>query len=425
MMVPRTSDLESLLAKSPEDWSIRIRLIEQSVRADDMDAARRYVRDSPDEAPLPPELQFRLHTLMVHGTAAFSLLGEEVEEVTEPAAEVAAPSAPKSSVSRDLVDPAEVVPSRTDESKSLERSSNSPPVDSEVKSSKADHGVPVQVSKLNRSSVGWVKVDLKALRAKEAKRWHSYDGDLNLEAATELKVRERQIQTAQKFSAFSFALVLHIVLFLLVGFIVISVPRPRPPQLIASVELPKRPTNVPVPPKIVKDTESTPSSASAMTPNVIGALTQSPVTIPEMEMTNSVDVTTQITGVAPVGQGLSFSGDAREMSNVNFFGISAGGKRIVFIVDATPEMLLDEKGGMYAYDKVKNEIGIMLAGLNRGTKFNILLYEGGRLLAFAEEPVVAMPSSLRMAIEWLQPLNRNYDRLGLNGHQGQNLEVAG
>jgi len=113
------------------------------------------------------------------------------------------------------------------------------------------------------------------------------------------------------------------------------------------------------------------------------------------------------------------------MSDINFFGISAGGKRIVFIVDATREMLVDEKGGMFAYDKVKNEIGVMLAGMNRGTKFNLLLYEGKRLMAFADEPIPAMPSNLRLAAEWLDPLNRAYGRLGLAGHQGEIIGVDG
>ena len=45
-----------------------------------MAEARRHVRESPDEAPLPPDLQYRLHTMMVHGRQAFQLFGEEPVE---------------------------------------------------------------------------------------------------------------------------------------------------------------------------------------------------------------------------------------------------------------------------------------------------------------------------------------------------------
>jgi hypothetical protein len=428
MITARTSDMEAQLARNPEDWSLRIRLIEGCVRRDDMAGARSLVRESPDDSPLPPELQFRLHTLMVHGSGAFAILGEpemvaETADVTPPAAVSSHPLPP---------DPAERAPVAQTRPQSSERHHPQPvppkgasvPV-SEKAADPAPVEPPVKTNAAGGKEIGLVRLDLKALREKEARRWETYRGGLRLESALELKTRERQAQVGQKISAFTMALLFHVAVIILIGFIVISVPRQPPPQLIATVEMPKRPSEIPIPPKVARTDESKPSAASSVTPNVIGALSESPISIPEMEMTQSVDVTAQITGVAPVGEGLSFSGDAREVSDVNFFGISAGGKRIVFIVDATPEMLVDEKGGMFAYDKVKDEIGIMLAGLNRGTKFNILLYEGGRLLAFAEEPVTAMPSALRMAIEWLQPLNRTYERLGLNGHDGQNLEVAG
>jgi len=85
-------------------------------------------------------------------------------------------------------------------------------------------------------------------------------------------------------------------------------------------------------------------------------------------------------------------------------------------------MLVDEKGGMFAYDKVKNEIGAMLAGLSRGTKFNILAYDGSRVEAFRSELVPGLPSNVRMAMEWLNPLNRDYEDLGL--HRGFGEEIT-
>ena len=48
-----------------------------------------------------------------------------------------------------------------------------------------------------------------------------------------------------------------------------------------------------------------------------------------------------------------------------FFGIKASGNRVIFIIDASRFMLTDEKGGIPAYNKVKDEIAQMMAGLNR------------------------------------------------------------
>ncbi len=52
------------LEKSPEDWSVRIRLVEAAVTAGNDDEARRLVRASPDDGPLPTELQGRIFALM-------------------------------------------------------------------------------------------------------------------------------------------------------------------------------------------------------------------------------------------------------------------------------------------------------------------------------------------------------------------------
>lgn len=428
------------LDRRPGDWTVRMRLVEEAVRRDDLAEARRLVRESPDEAPLPPEWQYRLHTLMVHGPAGFALLGEAVSvpPAGDPLSAGPAPAPLAADAPADLTDPAERVPVRPHAGPSEKPgpAAGQPPghlagedlrlaaLGAAEGRSDGNFGARPEPAARAGAPAGVTRVDLKARREAEARKREEAEAAFLMEALRERRARGRASRTGQKLSAFSFALLVHLILPFLVGFVVISVPRQSPPQLIATVEVSNE-AEVPTPPRVVKQAESKPSAASAATPHVIGALASSPVAIPEMEETRYVDVTAQVTGVAPLGEGLSFTGDAREVSDVNFFGISAGGKRIVFIVDATPEMLVDEKGGMYAYDKVKDEIGIMLAGLNRGTRFNILLYQGSRLAAFAEEPVAAMPSSLRMAIEWLQPLNRDYERLGLAGQEGVDLDLAG
>ncbi|MEM1443574.1 MAG: tetratricopeptide repeat protein [Verrucomicrobiota bacterium] len=55
------------LEKSPEDWSVRLRLIRSAVDAGEFEEAQRLVRESPDEGPLPTELQQQIYALMMEG----------------------------------------------------------------------------------------------------------------------------------------------------------------------------------------------------------------------------------------------------------------------------------------------------------------------------------------------------------------------
>ena len=239
-------------------------------------------------------------------------------------------------------------------------------------------------------------------------------GDEESAAAAEEKlaaVNQRKPQAGQKISAFTLALMSHIVMVVAFAFVVVGLKPTPPPKIIAvSVMAERDPV---IAPRLVKKDTPKSASASAQPAPLISTTSSSSYVVPEFDMKASPDVTSLVAGI-DVGHGLSFQGEGEE-SNVNFFGIQSGGKRIVFIVDATRYMLVDQKGGMFAYDKVKAEVGAMLAQLKRGTAFNIILYEGRTLSLFREEPEPAKPSSVRLATEWLDSLNRNYESLGLRG----------
>lgn len=58
-------ELYAELDRAPEDWSVRLRLIEAAVVAGDLDEAKRLVRTSPEsDTYLPAELQDRIHALL-------------------------------------------------------------------------------------------------------------------------------------------------------------------------------------------------------------------------------------------------------------------------------------------------------------------------------------------------------------------------
>lgn len=413
-------DKEPLFARLeevPEDWQNRLALIEFAIREDDLAGAKRLVRAAPAHVATPPEIQIRLHALLTRGKAALEPLAPDpapvaAEPQTEPVTKVASPPSPPT--------PEPVAsPPRSTASETGGGLAALVEADLAVPASRR-HGDPTPSRANGRKST-----DPPALARQPARdKWEDYDGGLELVPLEIPEKVERPSSAPERLSALSLAIMAHLALLLALSVVVVSVHRPEPPQLVVSV-VHEREADLVTPRITLPTPEVKPSAASAQSVDVITALsTSSNFNVPDVETPTDTLVATTMPGVAPAGTGMSFSTAAVDSSDVNFFGLSGSGRKIVFIIDATPEMLVDEKGGMSAYNKVKDEVGIMLANLNRGTHFNLLLYQGDELVAFRPEMVPGLPSNLRQAIEWLDPLNRDYEALGLRGDFGTALEVS-
>ncbi len=74
-MRPGAEEWYQELERSPEDWSVRLRLIEHAIGAGDVEEARRLVRTSPDDVALPEELKQRIHLLLSNSGASPSQFG--------------------------------------------------------------------------------------------------------------------------------------------------------------------------------------------------------------------------------------------------------------------------------------------------------------------------------------------------------------
>jgi len=405
------------LEEVPEDWENRLALIEFAIREDDLAGAKRLVRAAPAHVATPPEIQVRLHALLTRGKAAL-----------EPLPPDPAPVAVEPQAAR-VTDVSSIPsPSTSEPVTSSPRSTDSETSGGLAALVEADIAIPASRRHENptpsRSQTRKSTAPPPLARQPARDKWEDYDGGLELVPLEIPEKIERPSSAPERLSALSLAVMAHLALLLGLSVVVVSVHRPEPPQLVVSVvheheaEL--------VTPRITRPTpEVKPSAASAQSVDVITALsTSSNFNVPDVETPTDTLVATTMPGVAPAGTGMSFSTAAVDSSDVNFFGLSGSGRKIVFIIDATPEMLVDEKGGMSAYNKVKDEVGIMLANLNRGTHFNLLLYQGDELVAFRPEMVPGLPSNLRQAIEWLDPLNRDYEALGLRGDFGTALEVS-
>lgn len=432
-------DLESItrrLEESPGDWEIRVLAVEAAVRAGDMDEARRFVREDPSGMPAPPEIQVRIHGLLTQGKAALAeeATPEPVGEPEEVVPEERRQDSPGPDAARDPVAEALAGVRKEEEKEPGHEGTASEESSAEAARKRfqvdpdLDGGLGALVE---RDDVVSTTATLRSNRPAAPtirwetaiSRWRDYDGDLCLVEADYALPPERVPTTSDRFSSLAFAIFAHIIAFLLIALVVVQVPLPKPPQLVVSV-VPDRQTEL-VTPRITKpDIEVKPAAAASQAIDVISSIGESSFNLPEVDDAESFVVQSLVAGLQPVGNGMSFSTEATKASDVNFFGISGGGRKIVFIIDATPKMLVDEKGGMTAYDKVKDEVGVMLANLNRGTHFNILLYQGKRVVSFREKLVPGLPSNLRLAIEWMSPLNRDYSNLGLGGGYGNSLAVA-
>lgn len=402
-----------MLDQSPEDWSLRIRAIEECIRRGDKDRARNLVRTSPDSSPLPPELQVRLHALLTKGIESVEPLEEFQPAEKAPVEEVnTVEPVPKPEKKIEVSEKSEPVSEPKTEQK--------PPGESFTGGLGAliEEQFPLSPQEKTKPPLPETTVDLSLA----GKRWKAYQGNILLTRGEIPRPEDAPVSVPERFSSISLAVLFHLILFLLVSLIAVNVPRKPPIQLILSPPHEKDTTLTIT--KITKPAiEFKPTAAAAQSIDVITALSNSKFGMPDVENSNNTTFVSMLPGLQSAGVGMSFSTEATEASDINFFGISGGGKKIVFIIDATPLMLIDEKGGMDAYDKVKNEVGIMLANLNRGTYFNILLYQGKRVVAFRDKLVPGLPSNLRMATEWLDPLNRDYAALGLNRNSGVPIDL--
>ena len=428
------------LERKPEDWLARVTLIEIAIREGDVSFAKRLVRASPSDVPTPPEIQIRIHTLLTKGVAALSptteqpATGPSIQSVQAVAEEAKPEATPIEGLTvKDPLTEDKAVTSADRKKEAVPTSLPASPASPASPyrdlggglSALIESEIPLAVEKKpepRKRRGSYAKApSLDRVSAKD--KWENYEGGLELVVLDPGEYVEPPSTTPERLSSVSLAVLLHVVILVLLGLVVVQVPLPKPPELVVST-VHERVSEL-VTTRLTKPSiEIKPSAAAAQAIDVVSSVASSSFDIPEVEHSAEVLNSAMQAGIQPVGTGMSFSSEVVKASDVNFFGLSGSGRKIVFIVDATPEMLVDEKGGMAAYDKVKTEVGIMLANLNRGTQFNILLYQGKQLVAFRDELVPGLPSNLRQAISWLDPLNREYESLGLGAGFGPSYDVA-
>jgi len=100
------------------------------------------------------------------------------------------------------------------------------------------------------------------------------------------------------------------------------------------------------------------------------------------------------------------------VSKINFFGTRAKGEKIIFILDASKQMMEDSKGGYATYKYAKDEVHQLVNSMPSATLINVMVYSGSNLDMFKPQVVPATPGNRAALKEWLEPINSDPYNVG-------------
>ena len=109
------------------------------------------------------------------------------------------------------------------------------------------------------------------------------------------------------------------------------------------------------------------------------------------------------------GSGTGAGGLGLGTSNVSFFGLTAKGERIAFIVDLSRSMVEDEKGGLNGINVLKTELKDMVEKLNDGTFFNLIFFDD-HVDVFKPQLVIAKAGTKKEAGAFISPYYSEYGK---------------
>lgn len=196
------------------------------------------------------------------------------------------------------------------------------------------------------------------------------------------------------------SVILHVVgLFILGGLTVWRMVQEEEPEFEAPVVAQEA-----IEPQKIKIQIRKAQKASAQPRRVVQVTNVSQLNLPSLNL-DLPTIDTQVAvstggGGAGLGRGFGSGGLDIAKSAVNFFGIQSTGENIVFVMDVTKSMLEPSRGDVWGFNRVKEEIGNMIEGLNPGTLFNIYAYERG-LDVFSSRPLPATTENKARAIKWI------------------------
>jgi hypothetical protein len=144
-------------------------------------------------------------------------------------------------------------------------------------------------------------------------------------------------------------------------------------------------------------------AAAAETPFTLPAMN-----LPEMKFEaagSSMDSLSLSSQSMPGGLDLGVTG-------VNFFGTRSSGEKMVFVLDASRQMMEDSKGGYFTYKFAKDKIHQLVDAMPAATLFNVMVYNDSNVDMFRPLPVPATQANRDALKAWLEPVNSNPNSAG-------------
>jgi hypothetical protein len=174
----------------------------------------------------------------------------------------------------------------------------------------------------------------------------------------------------EKISAVGIAVLVHALIFFILTLIVIAVPRPPAPEIVAISGDIDEVSPVIEKKEVQRVTKPNPSSASQM--NVISVASVSNVAVPVV--LDPVDTLEPIGAGQDFGMGMTFG--AEGAGNVSFFGSKANASKVVFVVDSSASMKSTGKTGLTKHELMKKELSRTVKELSSGIQFQIIFFTG-------------------------------------------------
>lgn len=179
------------------------------------------------------------------------------------------------------------------------------------------------------------------------------------------------------------AILVHVLLFIALAWIVMSVIEVDHPELMISSVGPSSDPNMSKKDFTQSFKQDKPSPPAASSTQLLTATVQANVAIPAINEIKDVPI--QI-GTSGFGAGFGGGGSGNGLGSASFFGTTGGGNRIILVVDTSTSM--PKECGPNGIQAIRDEIKKTIATLPSSTQFNIICY-GNSADGLFDKPVSA------------------------------------
>jgi hypothetical protein len=101
------------------------------------------------------------------------------------------------------------------------------------------------------------------------------------------------------------------------------------------------------------------------------------------------------------------------LSKVDFFGTRGRAEKLLLIMDASPTMVSESRGGLFAYEALLEEVRLLINELRSSTLFNFILHDQHQMIPYQKTLVPATATHKTNVLEWVASINTQTHQLGL------------